>query len=270
MEYKKKKAVYCTKNAGESAVSDLDSGSRRVKIVLSRFDKIDSDGDILRLGTFSKSINERGPGASSNRKVAHLRQHNWDMQIGKFLELYEENESGENGLVAVSELGRSTHGENALLDYQDGILREHSIGFQYEKLDFVSVEAKEGQDDLIERYGGYWNVTEVNLFEGSGVTFGANEHTPVLNVAKSKEETEAYFQKLNSQIDAIQKALRHGKGTDERFYKLEMRLKRYQQQVNDYIQLLLDNQKPLKSKSTSDNRQEPVEQNGLEFLKYLR
>lgn len=269
----KKKIVYCTKNAGEAAVTDLDSGSRRVKMVLSRFDVVDSDGDVLREGTFAKSIQERGVSSSSNRKIAHLRQHKWDKQIGKFVELYEEGVSGENGLVAVSELGRSTIGEDAFLDYQDGIIREHSIGFRYEKLDFIPVESKEGDGqelaETIDMYGGYWNVTEVNLFEGSAVTFGANEHTPVLNVSKSKEEHETYLATLNSQIDNIQKVLRNGKGTDDRFFKLEMKLATYQQEINDYINSLLANQKPLKSKSTQDAQTEP-KRVGLEFLKALK
>ena len=88
---------------------------------------MDSDMDIIRKGAFKKSLRERGVKSKSNRKIAFLRHHDWEKQIGKFIELAEDD----YGLYAVAQLGRSTDGENALKDYEDGIIREHSIGFQY-------------------------------------------------------------------------------------------------------------------------------------------
>ena len=109
------------------SVKDVDTKTRRVQVMLSAFDNIDSDGDVIRKGAFAKSIMERGAESTSNRKIAFLRHHDWEHQIGKFLELYEDN----YGLKFVSQLGRSTKANDALLDYQDEILREHSIGFNY-------------------------------------------------------------------------------------------------------------------------------------------
>ena len=42
-------------------VKDIDPQTRRVKIMASAFDNIDSDSDVIRFGAFAKSINERGP-----------------------------------------------------------------------------------------------------------------------------------------------------------------------------------------------------------------
>jgi len=72
-------------------VTDLDEGSRQVKGYFSSFDTIDSDRDVIRKGAFSKSINERGPQSSGNRKIAHLRNHDWEQQIGNPIELFEDS-----------------------------------------------------------------------------------------------------------------------------------------------------------------------------------
>ena len=73
-------------------VKDLDIQTRRVKIMLANFDSLDSDKDIIRKGAFKKSIEERGPGSASNRKIAFLRYHDWEHPIGKFVHLEETNE----------------------------------------------------------------------------------------------------------------------------------------------------------------------------------
>jgi HK97 family phage prohead protease len=195
-------------------VKDLDEGSRKVSMYLSAFDVLDSDNDIIRPGAFKKSIQERGVNSSSNRKIAFLRYHNWEKPIGKFLELREDMK----GLYAVAQLSTSTDGMDALADYQEGVIREHSIGFRYIKDKIRYVE-----DDKLES-GGFYEINEVALFEGSAVTFGANEFTNVVDVAKS-EGLESISEKIHNEINVIGKALANGKGTDERLYELEMRLK---------------------------------------------
>jgi len=132
-------------------ITDIDEGSRKVKGYFSDFDTIDSDRDIIRKGSFKRSIDARGPKSEGNRKIAHLRNHDWNQSIGFINELTEDSK----GLGFVSTLGRSTKGNDALLDYQDGILREHSIGFAYVKGKIEKVE-----DDTL---GDYHNVTELNI-----------------------------------------------------------------------------------------------------------
>lgn len=193
---------------------DMDAGSRTVKGYFSAFNVIDSDNDMILPGAFKKSIQENGPKSSSNRKIAFLRNHEWEDVIGKILELEED----EKGLLFVAQLGRSSKGEDAFLDYQDGIIREHSIGFNYVGDKIKHIETHEG---------GYFAVSEVKLWEGSAVLFGANQFTPVLQVAKGIDfdAKEAALAKLAAETDAITKALRNGRGTDERLQELEMRIK---------------------------------------------
>lgn len=195
-------------------LKDLDEGSREVVFYGSAFDTLDSDFDVIRKGAFAKSIQERG--ASSNgRKIAHLRNHDFEHQIGDIKEITEDA----YGLKVVSRLGRSTKGQDAFLDYQDGILREHSIGFNYvqDKIKFVEQSTFAAE--------GHYEISEVKLWEVSGVTFGANEFTPVLDVAKGLDDREGLIEKLNKLTINFEKALKNGKGTDERLENLEARFK---------------------------------------------
>jgi HK97 family phage prohead protease len=201
-------------------IKDMDNVGRRVKIALAAFNNIDSDRDVIRKGAFAKSIQERGAESTSNRKIAHLRYHDWEHQIGKFIEMTETD----THLVGLSDLGRSTKGNDAFLDYQDGIIREHSIGFNYipDKMALV------GEGDQ-----SYFEIKEVILWEGSAVTFGANSLTPTLDVTKGNR-TEV-LERLNKEMTTFVNALRNGKGTDDRLFAIEMGLKVCQQKYNSLI-----------------------------------
>ena len=119
------------------------------------------------------------------------------------------------GLGFVSQMGRSTKGQDAFLDYQDGILREHSIGFNYlgDKMKFV-------EDSPLHKEG-HWEINEVKLWEGSGVTFGANSLTPVIDAAKGLKDNSYTLKKLNELTITLEGALKNGKGTDERLVNIE-------------------------------------------------
>lgn len=202
------------------AVKDVDSQTRRVKVAFASFNNIDSDRDVIRKGAFAKSIQERGPESTTNRKIAHLRYHDWEHQIGKLISL----EETDFHLIGISELGRSTKGNDALLDYQDGIIMEHSIGFNYipDKMQLIG----EGEQS-------YFDIKEVVLWEGSAVTFGANSLTPTLDVSKGNKKE--LLEKLNEKMTAFISAIKNGKGTDERLYSIEMGLKVCQQQYNSLV-----------------------------------
>lgn len=242
---KKQLPTYGTK-AIAFKMHDYDPSQRIVKGYLSAFDVVDSDSDIIRKGAFAKSIDERGPMASSNRKIAHLRNHDWSCQIGKLLELYED----EKGLVFVSQMGRSTKGQDAFFDYQDEIIREHSIGFNYipDKMRFVESDK-----------GSFFEVSEVVLWEGSAVTFGANEFTPVIDVTKGTEK--AVAEKLHDEMIAVSKAIKNGKGTDKRLHTFEMRLKVLAEKYNSLIEAIT---KP-SAKQTLSKQNQPTN----EMLNYL-
>jgi HK97 family phage prohead protease len=195
-------------------IKDLNLEKREVAMYLSHFGNVDSDGDLLVKGCFKKSLQEKGVDSTSNRKIAFLRYHNWEMPIGKFIKLEEDD----LGLFAVAQLGNSTLGNDALLDYQDEIIREHSIGFKYlqDKIKWI--------EDASMENGGYYLISEVALWEGSAVTFGANELTPVVQVSKGENKTDI-INDISKEIDLIFKSIANGKGTDERLFSLEMKHK---------------------------------------------
>lgn len=199
----------------QTSIKDLDLNKREVAIYLSKFDVIDSDNDMVVRGAFKSSIQQRGVNSSSNRKIAFLRHHDWQQQIGKFNRLEED----ETGLFAVGLLGTSTKGEDALRDYSDGIINEHSIGFQY-----IADKTKFIEDENV-KSGGYYILNEVKLWEGSAVTFGANEYANVIDVVKNADDKQNAILKIADQIGLVGKALKNGTGTDERLYELEMKLK---------------------------------------------
>lgn len=196
---------YTTKSLSE--LKDLSLGKREVAMYLSKFGVLDSDNDIIMKGAFKRSLQDRGVDSASNRKIAFLRYHDWQHQIGKFIRLEED----EVGLFAVGKLSTSTKGEDALRDYEDEVLREHSIGFQY-------------MSDNIRKVGDNFEIYEVKLFEGSAVTFAALKETEVLAIGKAENKIEL-VEKYAKEIEIVTKALINGKGTDERLYNLEMKLK---------------------------------------------
>ena len=202
-------------------VKDIDTAGRRVKVGLSGFGNVDSDGDVITRGAFSKSIQERGPESLTNRKIKMLRYHDFEHEIGMWKSLEETHDH----LIGVGDLGRSTKGEDAFLDYQDGIITEHSIGFM-----MVA-------DKINVREDGIRELNEVFLLEGSAVTFGANSDTPVFSVSGKDQYSLEYLAKLNNRMDVLINSLKNGKGTDDRLFTIENQLRVIQQKYNSLINL---------------------------------
>jgi HK97 family phage prohead protease len=210
--------IFQTKSV-ELSIKDLDAQTRRVKVALSKFGNVDADNDIITFGAFKKSIEERGADSTSNRKIKFLRYHDFEHEIGKWLSL----EETKDHLIGVGELGRSTKGNDAFLDYQDGIITEHSIGFN------IIPNATEILPD------GIRVLKELFLWEGSAVTFGSNSETIVFNV--SKGEHEEYLERLNKKMTGLINALKNGKGTDDRLFQIEADLRVCQQKYNSLINM---------------------------------
>lgn len=205
-------------------LKDLDTVGRRVVFAAAKFGNIDSDNDIITRGAFAKSISDRGPEAESNRKIKFLRYHDFEHEIG----LIKGIEEGSDHLIVTADLGRSTKGNDAFLDYQDGIITEHSIGFMM-------------VPDKIERLeDGTRLLKEVNLMETSAVTFGANSETPTFSISKGNEVE--FIERLNIKMNGYLNALKNGKGTDDRLECMEMNLRVCQLKYNEVIDSLRKSQ----------------------------
>ena len=154
-------------------LKDADTVKGIVSFYFSAFDNKDSDGDIMRKGAFTKSIKENLP------RIKHFKNHDPHLAVGRILELHEDSK----GAYAVSQMSKSTLGKDTLIEYQEGIITEHSHGFQTVKEKFdTSLDANV--------------ISEVKLWEVSSLTaWGANMNTPVTGL-KSLEDVEVMFKSL--------------------------------------------------------------------------
>lgn len=187
---------------GGGIVTDVDVKTRTIKGYFSVFGNRDSDGQVIDPGAYSKTLAEWGP--SGKNRIMHLWMHKIEKVIAKPRELEED----ERGLKFVSCLPMDDDKQTSLQSdviklYDQGILTEHSVGFQTIK--------NRMQDDVE-------HLTELRLWEGSTVTWGANEQAKVTEV-KSEMKPE-----LVNRMDRLIKAIRDGKFTDETFHLLEYEL----------------------------------------------
>lgn len=201
-----KSNLFITKNiSGEGIVKDVDTKSRIISGYYSSFDNMDSDRDVIRNGAFAKSIAERGP-ESSQPRIMHLYQHKTEQPLGRPKILKED----EFGLYFETYISKTRLGNDVLELYKDGVLNEHSIGFNVIKSRPYEEEAGQKGTEIL----------EVRLWEGSTVTFGANEMTPFLG-----------FKDLDVKgtldaIESLTKKLKNGTLSDDTFVLLEIELQK--------------------------------------------
>jgi len=174
---------------------DVDTSKRSVKVAIAEMESIDRDGDVFDKSAFDKTIAERGPNGSN--EIWHLVNHERKLEssLGKFQKLYKE--------------GKYIVGENSYRDmflwkevawplYERGDITQHSVGF-------TTLNQSKAVDHNI--------ITQVALWEGSAVLWGANPNTPTFEVVKSFLE-----QKKETAIDYMAwviKKLKEGKYSGE-------------------------------------------------------
>jgi HK97 family phage prohead protease len=201
-------------------LKDVDEQNGIVSGYLAVFNTVDADLDIILPGAFEKSVAERGP-KSAKPRIMYLRYHKVDMPIGRFTELH----SDTYGLHFVGELSKSTDGRNAFEDYKAGIITEHSIGFNY-------VSDKIEYDKEADAY----IIKEVRLWEGSAVTWGANEYTFTESVkSMTKDQIGQKVERMMKQMTAYTKALGSSKATDEHLKDIELKFLILQAELKHYF-----------------------------------
>ena len=194
-------------------VKGIDLKNRIVEGYFAAFDKVDADNDVFVKGAFTKSINERGPKGAN--RIKHLFNH-WDT-VGVLQELTEDN----YGLRYVSKIGTHRLGEDVLKMYQDGIITEHSVGFQAIK-------------DKTDTIDGVRYLKEVILWEGSSLDkWGANEWTPVI---KSYDDWKLQAKRISDRIESLNKALTGRTNyTEETYQEIQIKLNTLQTMFSSLI-----------------------------------
>ena len=225
-----------------SEVTDVDIKNGIVTGYFASFNNVDLDGDMIAKGAFSKTISERGPDGTN--QIWHLLDHDTSKKIGKPYVLRED----EKGLYYETRVVTTQAGIDALKLYQAGVLNEHSIGFNIINGTPVEMEGK----------AEYFKITEVKLWEGSGVTWGANPETPFMgmkgfNSMGAGDKLKA----LNSKVNNILKGLKCDGLSDETFSLLELNLNQLQKMQEDIINSLSIT-KAVPEQSTPDNNDSRV------------
>ena len=233
---------YNTKSVSGTPI-DMEDSSRTITVYYSAFGNVDSDGDVITPGAFTKTLKENGP--QGKNRVWHLMNHSTDKPVAKPFSLVEDS----YGLKGQVKLPNTTLGNDLYELYKDGHITEHSIGFQTTKSQSKS---------------GYNEITEIKLFEGSSVLWGANPNTPTVNV-KSEMKSE-----VMDNISKTIKSLRDGKFTDATFELLELRLKQLQQFLSE-----LDNEEsvsvePQPSAKALEGDENPTVKAEMELVNYLQ
>ena len=213
-QMKNNQISYAWKTKNSSAeIKSVDMDRRMVEGYYSVFDFKDSDGDVIMKGAYEKTISENGP--KGKNRIMHLYQHDPLMVLGKPSVLMEDDK----GLYFKTFIADTNLGTDVLKLYRDKVLTEHSVG-----INFVQREYSSNDDSYI--------VKEVKMWEGSTVTWGANEMAIGSIKGSSTDQLDQYKR--------LHKAYYDGTYTDETFLLIEKQLK-YIEQV---IRKSLRNEKP--------------------------
>lgn len=197
---------------------DVDTKQGIVTGYFAAFDSLDSDGDVIEKGSFQKTIQERGP--QGKKLIKWLLDHDRYKAIGTITELKEDD----YGLYYEGKVGRHTLGKDFLLMVEDGIINQHSFGFQ-------TIKSKYDSQAKVNR------LKELMMYEGSSIQFlGANNNTPITGI-KSLEDAEQMCNRLQSFIEK-------SSASDETLIKLNTKLISLQKSIEPFLHSELD-EKPI-------------------------
>ena len=203
--------VYSYKDFSTSlGIKDVDGKKGIVTGYFSDFDTLDSDGDVIKAGAFTKTLSLNGV-KSKNPRIKHLLNHSPTQPLGVLTELKEDSK----GLYYESKIGKHNLGMDFIKMVESDLIKEHSIGYQVKK--FNQVKSREDyQDGDVRR-----ELTELKLWEGSSLTaWGANPNTPLTGLKGFLLNNEIEINKLVNQAEAIEEFCRNSKATDETIEQL--------------------------------------------------
>jgi phage head maturation protease len=109
-------------------------------------------------------------------------------------------EEDATGLLFESKMSKTQLGQDVLTMYEEGIIKEHSVGFFSVRDKYTELRDEE------DKITGY-EFQEVKLLEGSSVVWGANAQTPVTSI-KSDDN-------ILARIDELEQFVRNTAASDE-------------------------------------------------------
>jgi phage head maturation protease len=193
---------------------DVDTATRQVKVAIAQMEDVDRDNDVFAKTAFDRTIKAKGPQGSN--ELWHLLDHTPTSfsALSKFSEVYKDGIY----IVGVSKYKDSfAWREVAWPLYEGGDFTQHSVGFRTLKS---------------ENRGDYREITEVELWEGSAVLWGAQPDTPTIGVTKGITVQER-SKDLQSRLNRLCKFIQSCQDIDESKSLIEIEFKQIQQQLVD-------------------------------------
>lgn len=169
------------KNAG-GGIADVDERKSIVVGYASRFDNIDSHGDIVVRGAFKRTIDH------NSRRVKSLMHHDPVQIVGRPMKMVED----ERGLYTETKVSDTALGRDLLTLIADEVIDEMSIGY-------IPVSEEYDQEK------GANIVSEVKLVEYSFVTLASNPEARIEGLKGTAAVSE-----ITSSMKRLEKALRDG------------------------------------------------------------
>jgi HK97 family phage prohead protease len=186
---------------------DIDTKAGIVTGYFASFNTVDAENDVMLPGAFDKTIKE------NFNRIKHLLDHDTRNVVGKLQIL----EPDQKGLYYESKAGSHAKGQDFLKMAIDGIITEHSFGYQIPK---GKATVKEGV-----RY-----ISEVKMYEGSSLqAWGMNENTPLVGVKTLYQDPEKVAQRMK----ALEAFCRNSDATDETIELLLIEAKQLSQLLID-------------------------------------
>ena len=178
------------------------AGDNMIEGYAAYFGNVDSYGDIIEQGAFSKTLQE------NNNRVKVLWQHDVNEPIGKPVAM----EQDSKGLYIKAKISMTDTGKKAMELMRDGVIDEMSIGY-----DIIKDEYK-GKNRMLK---------ELRLWEFSPVTFAANEKA---RITSAKSLSELLYDIKNADKNEIMNAIEK---LNELLYQFEPNMSVTQKQKED-------------------------------------
>jgi HK97 family phage prohead protease len=203
-----------------SGFSDADTKQGIVSGYFAMFNNKDLDGDVIEKGSFTKTVQERGP--NGKQLIKYLLDHKKDQVVAKITELYED----EKGLRYTAKIGSHSLGQDFLKMVESELINQHSFSF-------LTIKNQYDQQSKVNK------IKEVAMFEGSAIQFlGANPETTFIEL---KELTDAL-----DMILKLEKFVSNTDATDGTIIQLEEKIK----SLYEGIRAVTNTQKEVKADLT--------------------
>lgn len=233
---------------GGLTIKQVDDEARTIKAIGNTYFLIDSDGDMLVKGCAVKSINDRGPNSQATAKIKFQSDHilNTKNTVGRITVLDERLLDGNTVLYFEGFIPETRKGNDDLINYQEGVFDNHSIGFRYKIIEIADANSSDQNEvknwnefypqainpEVADAMGFFWVVKEIELFEISVVSYGANKLTPYLG-SKSREENNKIKTDLLARVDELNAQLKSASESKEERKNIDLEFLQVKQIITD-------------------------------------